>query len=407
MNTIAKRHNQLWSDSIAPQIRSLWIARRRALLLTAISAMCIMAAGRLGYALPYLVEDVAPWAAIDFENRYVEVNRWFSGLPLYGAVANGDYPPASYTMLWVLLGWLALTPARWLWAASIIAATAAISYLTLKVVDPATRTQRILAAGLIFSIYPTQMTMFVGQTGLHVLALLIAGFLVLSKANGRVRGDLAASLLLVLALVKPTLSVPFFWIVLFSPGRIRPMVLVATAYLALTIVASLFQSEGLFSLLQGWLDQADAQVATLDGTVNIHKWLTLAGLDQWLLPASALILAFLAIWTYRHRRADVWLLAGVAALAARFWVHHRLYDDMLILMPMIALFRMTTSGPTRSGSDIAAGLLLAATWATLHIPTWAFYDLARPIVLSIEVLQTVVWLSVLLFLVRQAQRAEE
>lgn len=372
-------------------------------LLMTVIVMAILAVGRLSYAIPYLVADVAPWAGIDFENRYLEVQRWFSGLPVYGAMATGDYPPATYPMLWPLLGWLPITPARWVWAGSTIAAIGVVAYLSAGVIGSATREHRIFAAMLIASIYPTQMTLFVGQAGLHVLALLMAGFIVLGKAGGRLRCDLLASVLLTLALVKPTLSVPFFWIVLFTPGRFRPMALVGLAYITLTLFASLFQDGGVIELMHGWINHATAQSATMAGTANVHKWLAVAGLDGWMLPASFLMFAALGFWTFKNRRADVWLLVGVAAIMARLWVHHRLYDDILILLPMIALFRLASKGPARTGSDVTAGLLLAASWVTMHIPTWALHDLAQPLISMIEALQVAVWLTVLVYLLRRAK----
>ena len=403
MSTVTQNGSSIWRDTIAPAIRRTWSKRGRMLLLVTVIVMAITAVGRLSYGIPYLVADVAPWAGIDFENRYLEVHRWFSGLPLYGAISTGDYPPATYAMLWPLLGWLAITPARWVWAASTIAAIGAVSYLSAGIVAPAAREQRLFAAVLIGSIYPTQMTLFVGQSGLHVLALLMAGLVVLAKSNGRLRHDLLASLLLVLALVKPTLSVPFFWIVMFVPGRFRPMALVTLFYVVLTFFATLFQDGGVIELFRSWISHGAAQATTLDGTANIHKWMAVAGLDAWTLTASFLMLAVLGFWTFKHRRADVWLLVGVVAIVARLWIHHRLYDDMLILLPMIALLRLASSGPDRTGSDVIAGLLLAATWGTMHIPTWALHDLAPPVIMLIEALQVVVWLSVVVFLVRRAR----
>jgi hypothetical protein len=67
-------------------------------------------------------------------------------------------------------------------------------------------------------------------------------------------------------------------------------------------------------------------------------------------------------WTYCHHHRDFWLLLGVAALVARIWTYHGLYDDLLILLPALTLFRMVKRGPSADGSDMAAGVLLALTW---------------------------------------------
>jgi len=53
--------------------------------------------------------------AIDLKSRHDEVQRWFSGKPVYGGV-RATYPPQSFVLLWPFLGWMTLSAARWLWA---------------------------------------------------------------------------------------------------------------------------------------------------------------------------------------------------------------------------------------------------------------------------------------------------
>jgi len=390
--------------AIVSVLRRQWSRYGRAFLLIAIVYMGIAAAGRLVYAFPILVSDAVPWGAIDLINRYEEVHRWFAGLPLYGAVSNADYPPASYAMLWPLLGWLSLTPARWLWAATTVIAAGVLAYLFVRESQADSLQQRLFAALLIFSTYPTQMNILVGQLGLHVLALLVTGLVWLNTRSGRWWEDLTSSMLLLLALVKPTLSAPFFWIVLIRPGRIRPLGFVIVGYATLTFLAATFQGDGVARLLQEWLGQAGSEVTVLEGHTNIHKWLATAGLEAWMLAGSLVMLAVHGAWTYRNRKTDFWVLMGVAALVSRLWVHHRLYDDVLMLIPMIPLFRLALA---RGGSDASralAGILLAAVWATLHIPTWAFYDLSGTITASLEAVQTTVWLGAMVFLIGRASR---
>ncbi len=55
----------------------------------------------------------------------------------------------------------------------------------------------------------TRMTIWVGQLGAHVLVQLLAGLLLLHRAAGGWWENLIVALLVVLALVKPTISVPF------------------------------------------------------------------------------------------------------------------------------------------------------------------------------------------------------
>jgi len=80
-----------------------------------------------------------------------------------------------------------------------------------------------------------------------------------------------------------------------------------------------------------------------------------------------------------------------------------LYDDLLIVLPMITLFRIAKQSPSADGSGVVAGVLLAASWVAVlsppHLllcpPPWNWLFQAE---------QTVVWVAVLAFLLDQARR---
>src|SRR5262249_53684803 len=152
--------------------------------------------------------------------------------------------------------------------------------------------------------------------------------------------------------------------VLFIPGRLRPFLLVSLGYAALTLIAASFEDSSLPTLLQAWLAQRNA-VIVQGGYANFHKWLAAVGLKQWMLSASLFTLLALGLGPWGSRGGDVWPLMGFTALVARFWTYHRMYDDHLILVPMIALFRLVRHGARLDGSDVTAGLLLAVNWAAM------------------------------------------
>jgi hypothetical protein len=121
------------------------------------------------------------------------------------------------------------------------------------------------------------------------------------------------------------------------------------------------------------------------------------------MPATVVLLAALAIWVYRHRTADPWIVIGVSALVARLFIHHRLYDDMLILLPMITLFRIARHNARPDDSDVRAGLLFAAAWITVHAPArWLQSPLSGAL---LEAVQSVVWIIALGFLMRRARES--
>jgi hypothetical protein len=123
-----------------------------------------------------------------------------------------------------------------------------------------------------------------------------------------------------------------------------------------------------------------------------------------MLPASLLILGILGGWAFRHRKADFWLLMGVTAIVSRFWIYHRWYDDLILLLPMVALFRIAKQGPTADGRDVMAGILLALTWAFSLAPGGR-YLLPAPWNALYIAAQVIVWATVLVFLLHQARQA--
>jgi hypothetical protein len=377
-------------------LRRWWDAYGATVLRVTLGLMVILAALRLHKGFGGLL-----WGrAGDLQLRHREVHLWFAGEPVYAV-----YPPASYAMLWPFLGWLPLSLARWLWAATAVAALVWLSCLIMRESGARTRLDRAWVALLPAAMYPTQMAVGLGQLIVHVLPLLLAGILQLRRPGGWRRDVWAAGLLLG-ALVKPSLSAPFFWIALFLPTGLRPVLVASGGYLGLTLVAASFQGDDLTSLFAAWLVRGSAvAVANSWSHTNVHTWLGVLGLARWVLVASGALLVALGVWTYQHRRVDVWLLLGVTALMARFWTYHILYDDLLILLPMIALFRLASPRPMAGGSALVAGVLLALTSLAMLAPGRILVA-APPSRWLAQAGYAVLWTAVLAFLIQQAHRGK-
>lgn len=383
-------------------LRSLWANHRTAILVVAVVLMGLVALPWLAINLGRLLWEQASWGAVDLRYRYEEVQLLFAGKTVYGEVGHAVYPPASYVMLWPLLGWLAFTPARVLWAASTVAMLGWLAYLCVKESGANTRLEAVFVVFMLLSMYATGFTIGHGQLTIHVLSTLVAGMILVCRDQRRWREDLVAAALILAALVKPSLAVPFFWLVIFVPRTLRPALLVVLGYLALTCVVIPFQGFDLFFLLDAWAASSvngAAHGAVTGGYGDLHSWLASLGLQKWNVPASLLVLWALGYWIYRHRHGDLWILLGVTAIVSRFWVYHRAYDDMLVLLPMITLFRVAKQDRRSNEDQLVAGVLLAvvvmamlATGLIVVFPTW------DP---QLKGLQTLVRITVLIFLFYQ------
>jgi hypothetical protein len=78
------------------------------------------------------------------------------------------------------------------------------------------------------------------------------------------------------------------------------------------------------------------------------------------------------------------------------------YDDLLVLLPMVALFRIAKRGEAEGGSDLVAGVLLAVLVLAMLAPARLQFPSSPWLPLFVAG-HVSVWLVVLLFLLRQAR----
>jgi hypothetical protein len=204
----------------------------------------------------------------------------------------------------------------------------------------------------------------------------------------------------VLALVKPAVTAPFFLIVLLRPQRLQPALLVGCGYLGLTLGASAFQTDGPVELLRNWSASSRGilmQSAIKFSNSNLHSWAGSLGIPDWYPPAAALCLLGLSLWMYRHRFADLWVAIGVTALVARFYTYHGRYDDVLIVLPMMTLFRIAKTSEWSERERRRARWLLGLSFPLMIAPG-GLYLLPWPWNRVFVGVQSCVWFLILVFL---------
>ena len=337
--------------------------------------------------------------AYDLKIFHSMVNAWFAGTPVYTGPTGylNTHPPATMVLIWPVYGWRDLDAAVFVWTVTAAAGLAWLVYLVVRESAAATPLEKAFAAVIPLAIYPTGAVVGNGQIVLQVLPLLIGSLLLLHRGPKRWRRDFLASLLFLFALAKPIIAAPFFWIVIFTAGSLRPAVLIVAAYVVATLFAVSFQEASTMELLREFIGRA-ATMSTQAGEANVHILLAHLGHKELAAPASVTILSLLGIWIWRRRHDDLWVLIGVTALVARFWSYHRWYDDLLILLPMVTLFRIAKIGPRSRGTDAAAGLLLGVTLIFMIAPG-GLYLLPSPWDEVYVDVQVLIWMADLVFLV--------
>lgn len=315
---------------------------------------------------------------IDLKILHDFVHGWFAGVPVYDDNTGlkfparlATFPPASYLLTWPLLGWLGFSGTRVLWMAATLFSLAFLVRTFARESGSQKPLERVLSGLIPLAAYPSGAAIGNGQFTIVVVACLMASLLLLARGEDRWDTDIAASCLFLVALIKPHISAPFFWMVLFIPGRMRPALLISGGYCALTIFASCWQEAGPVSLLADWISRA-TNAAGVAGYVNLHMLLAVFGLERFGLHLSLLLLSGLGVTIYCFRRSDFLLLLGITSITARLWTYHQWYDDLLILLSMPALLRIVHSHAACPAAARTAGILFSANLVLMLVPGGQF-----------------------------------
>ncbi len=384
-------------------IREFWDQHDKALLRAAILTMLAASLVWLGYEFWRLWQPALK-GGVDLRLLHGFTHDWFAGRPIYRESHSAVYPPATYAMLWPMLGWMTLSAAKYLYAVSALFVLAWCMGLAIRECRAEGFLQRAFAALIPASMYAAGAAIGNGQFTIHVIAMLAAGLLLAGRERRGLRFGLVAPALVLAAFIKPNIAGFFFWILLFVPRSPLPALFVAAGYASLTVFAAAFQRSDFLSLIRDLLVRGSfvgIRGSETGNVANLHIWLNRLGLTEWNLPVMVVALTALGFWVYRHRRIEPWILLGVTAYIARMATYHRWYDDMLIFLPMVALFRIARERSAESRTDIIAGILLAATILASLAPGGLFLFPAPWNSLYVTG-QVAVWIAGLIFLLRRA-----
>lgn len=366
--------------------------------------------GRLLFELPV----VTPWlgllrvswtadtqSALDLKTFLGLVQDWFAGVPVYrvgsrsSAAHLSTYPPASHLILWPLFGWTSVTAARWLYGAVTITALATLVRRLVRESRATSGQERMFVSAAVLSAAALGQTIGNGQLGILVMAALVTA----SRPGGSTytRGTFAREAvtvaLVTASLMKPNIAAPFFLVFLLGPNGLWRGLATAGAYAGLTAVAALFQPDATVVLVKDWLSRSMA-MSSWHGGDNVQYWLAQLGAGGAAHVVSMAALGLLAGWLFANRHIDSWFRLSVTAIVARFWVYHSWYDDLLLLVPLAALYRIARDPREADATKWTAGVLFALTLASL-VALHAFRGFRQH--------GATIWIGVLAFLLWYAE----
>jgi len=366
-----------------------------------LSVLAIIATIKLGTEFWRLLFDTSTIGAIDLQMRHDEVQQWFTGKTLRFPI----YPPASYILLWPLLGTSDIVVSRWVFALLTAFMMVGLIWLLVRTSQAETFQERVFVSLLLLSMNAIGVTIGNGQLGLLVQFFLLSGLLILQHRSNNWFCDTIGALCFLVSLVKPSIAAPFFWIILCQSGRLRPALLIAFSYIGLSIWGAMFQEAGVIELMQIWLAKsikAAAYASSHIGHSNVHAWLAYWGLSRANTLISLFLLAALGIWTFRYRQTSLWIQMGVCAMIALIWTHHGLYDDIMQIFAMVALFlviKTENDNPLLRGSAL---VLLTLAVVVMLMPARIFQRWHPPWPFIYESLHSLNRLAILVFLLKRA-----
>lgn len=347
------------------------------------------------------------FAAIDLRLRVREVTGWWSGTDIYKTSGHAVYPPAAYVILRALFVFDDFERIRWVWGAWTLLGVLLASWGTVRAVGAKRWQAVVFVAVLPLAVSGMHGGIANGQVSLLCTLAAVGSVLLLTREDAGWGTDLLAAGLFLVALIKPTMTAPLFWLVCFVPGRWRPAVLVVVGYALLTVIGCLaIPDESMVVLLARWADRAieGSRYGALDGgSVNMQ---TAMGLARLSLHAPVVVLALVGLvgaWAAGRPSRDPWILMGVAGVVARLAFYHRTYDDLIVLPALIALARAARRPATgRWPLDLVAGGLLVVTWGVMCVQdTHWFLEGPR------DGITWIAWVATGLFLVFLARQEDD
>lgn len=369
----------------------------------AVVLLALLAAPRAGYETRRLLFGQTWYDATDIRNFHGQTVTWLSGQDLYATSANADYPPASYPLM-APMYILPNDVNRWVWFAHAALVLGLLVRICVRESGAETAEERWAVALLPLAMYGTGVAFGNGQLVIHSLTAATVGMLLLYESDGRWRWELGAAACMLFALVKPSLTAPFFWLFLLVPRRKHAAGYVLVGYAALTLLGASVQPSSLMDQFRGFIARGTEWAGSMTGYGGVPIWLAESGRAEWIMPFTVLALLAMGAWVWRNRDADKWLLFGALALMTRLWAYHQLYDDMLNLPAFIAVIRLATGRAGNREPDKLAWLILLVALTTIPGPATPLRFWSGWLSVVTRGWQTAVRVVMLAFLMQRAWR---
>ena len=265
------------------QIEKWWNALKIRALIFLSYLMALLALLKLGDEFARLLFEVHENSAVDLKIFAIFTQDWFAGHPVYKIHPFATYPPASYVILWPLFGNFTVGVLRIVWAIISVGLLIWLAKFSIRAGRAQSKSRPIqyFLALIPLSFNSLGVTIGNGQLTLIIIALIWFSIKIATEEKDSRSGQLVAAFLFLMALVKPSLSVPILLAISICSWHFMPSLAAAAGNGLVTLFSSLFQAVDIINLLSDWIGRA----VEIDlGYANIHNWLRSIEMQQLSLP---------------------------------------------------------------------------------------------------------------------------
>jgi hypothetical protein len=304
--------------------------------------------------------------------------------PQIGVIRSGGYPPWAFFTGFFLVPCISWGATRVYFALLNLIAIAILAVFSYQVGYPYGKIKALFSMAAVLGIASHTTTLNNGQYGIIINAFLIATFWALEK-----RQDTWTGLLLALAMVKPSISA-FYFFILIVRQRFRAasvfFLYIGLATLSIWLVTKVDPVAMLFRIIE------QSQYFADRGTSGIN-FLTTFGINAKIatillgLVGTATAIAIFFFW---HNTSLLSLFA-IASVIGRVGIYHRFYDNVMLFFLLLAFLKLTFRNVNKI--NIFMTFLVAMT---LWLPRSAIVMIHMEG--KIEFWQLIIWIIALIYL---------
>jgi hypothetical protein len=310
--------------------------------------------------------------------------------PKIGAITSGGYPPWAFFSGFIFLPPIPWELTRWYHGFLNTISLVILAVFAYQIGKPYGKLKAWFTVVACLSISSHSTTLAVGQYGIIINALLIGVFWLLKKNY-----NLSAGFFLGLALLKPSISALYFFILVIR--KRVDSIFVCGLYIVIgsSIIGVITQVSPIY-MIEKMIKVSKYYVNSGYSGINV---LTNLGID----PATATILlaivgtAVVISLFYLFKDHSLLFLFAITAVIGRLWTYHLVYDNVMLVFLLLAVIDLTFKKPNKSNI-----LILTLVLLSLSLPA-KVTDLPFA-----QIIQSTIWVSVFLYvLIWQKEFKEE